>query len=197
MSEEFLPVLTKQDFVGRYKAGEFGNASPTWSSFGEFLLLAEKYLYPERIPGFYHLRNRVAGGATHYNLHWSACVAKWIEQEDKRQWYASEMAPHQHNLIQGEVCQTHPGSGRYGLDLTYTLVKDCPMREAMAKGQQHTSGLKAQFMLKYYLCPNSYEWLNELLNRYPYHVVEFSTFSVKWGTLFPLYNTVFWEVRSY
>src|SRR4029079_14257562 len=54
------PVLTKGDFVQRYKQGEFGNASPTWNTFDEYL--AANY------SGQLHIRNRVAGGPSWYNV---------------------------------------------------------------------------------------------------------------------------------
>ena len=42
----------------------------------------------------------------------------------------------------------------------------------------------------------SVEWIYELLENYPDHVIEFNCFTEPWGTL-PGYNVVFWEGRSY
>lgn len=185
------PVLSKADFVRRYALGEFGNCSPTWQRVDDLLSLAKGHPWPERVPGLYHLRNRVPGGPTHYNLHWSACVAKWIDQPDRAAWYASAMAPTDKTTLQGEVYR-----GETGLTLYYSTVAK-PMRDALAQRAGQVSGIMASFLLRRHLCPNSYDWMTELLDRYDGHVVEFSAYSVPWGTLYPKFNTCFWEVRQY
>lgn len=186
---EWPPVLTKRDFTRRYAMMEFGNGGPTWSRLDEFI-----FAHPEPHPfpstKLYHLRNRVAGGPTYYNLILPRCMAYWKNQTDKSGWYVSEMAPTEATVFQGEVMQ-----GINGLDLYYTTVAK-PMRDALRERSESVSGIIASSLLRRYLCPRSLDWLNVLLERYPGHVVEFSTYSVCWGTL-PGYNTVFWEVRSY
>jgi hypothetical protein len=181
----YPPVLTKADFVRRYKRGEFGNASPTWHTPHEFI--------ESNYSGLVHLRNRVVGGTTHYNLAPSKVIVLWNAQMYPELWYASGMAPHHCNVIQGEV-QVMPSIG--GITLMYSTVPGLPMREALAQETQYARGIIALCHLQRFLCPSSYQWLHTLLARYPGHVVEFSTFSRNWGTL-PHYNTVFWEVRNY
>ena len=61
---------------------------------------------------------------------------------------------------------------------------------------QWARGIMALALLRRYLCPNSYDWMMTLLDRYPDHIVEFNTYSVNWGVL-PGFNTAFWEVRLY
>ncbi len=182
---EYPPVKTKSDFVRRYKAGEFGNHSPTWNTLKEFHRAT-----PSNSKGLFHLRCRTPGGATYYNLSESEVDYYW-HKVNPTDYYISGMAPHDKNLIQGEV-QTIYGD----LQLTCSTVPNKPMRDALAEHTQLARGIIAVSILKHFLCPNSYEWLNILLSRYPGHVVEFSTFSVNWGTL-PNYNTSFWEVRLY
>jgi hypothetical protein len=195
MSEQtYPPVLTKADFSRRYRKGEFGNASPSWENIEDFITGTTPG------PQVYHLRNAVAaGGQTYYNQTRKEVIARWCEFVPGDGWYVSEMVPPEVEsrlLIQGEVQQTYPGSGRYGLDLYFTYVKK-PMRIALQEGGQHAHGLRASGLIKQHLCPNSQEWLEMLLERYLEHVIEFSTYSRKWGTLWPSYNTVFWEVRAY
>lgn len=173
----YPPVLTKADFVRRYKAGEFGNHAPTWNTVKE--------LEESGYKGEVHLRNRVAGGATFYNLSVRMAVHLWKGKE--RGYYCSGMAPHQYNLVQGELQDGN---------ITFTTEVGLPMREALAKRTQHARGIIANILLQQFMCPNSWEWLQVLLYRYPGHVIEFSTFSRNWGTL-PNYNTVFWEIRLY
>lgn len=186
MSEKlYPPVLTKRDFVRRFRQGEFGNAGPVWDTPRDFIgvPLGER-------KGLYHLRNRVAGGSTHYNLTYGQALDGWRDTADYRQWYVSEMAPTEKTLIQGEVLETEKG-----LTLLHSRIAK-PMREALAESSQSVSGIIAVSLLRSFLCPNSYDWLMTLLERYEGHVVEFSTYDTCWGTL-PNFNSIFWEVRSY
>lgn len=180
------PVLTKVDFVRRYAAGEFGNASPTWNTIEEWL----KSGYRELV----HVRNRVAGGLTWYNVAYDCVIDTFkralVKGCPPEQLYISAMCPTEKTLFQGEVQQSERG-----LDLHYTTVAK-PMRDALKEWSKSEHGATAAMMVEYYLCPNSLEWLQHLLREYPNHVIEFTTLSVNWGTL-PGYNTIFWECRAY
>lgn len=177
------PVLTKNDFVRRYKAGHFGNASPTWSTLEEFIDAK-----PDR-QGLYHIRNRTAGGDTYYNLGYNETTKKWRVLESGT-YYISAMAPSAKTLIQGEI-QRSPK----GLYLCYNK-QPLPMRQGFARERLEAAGLYARGILRYYLDPTSQDWLDYLLEAYQSHVIEFSTYSIPWGTI-PHVNTVWWEVRSY
>jgi len=184
---KYLPVLTKRDFVNRYDQGEFGNCSPTWNTYK--LWLADADNYP--VEQLYHVRNRVAGGKTYYDATQHGVTQiydKFIHCNDEEQWYISAMCPTEKTLFQGEVMQTEKG-----LQLFYTCVPK-PMREALKMQSEQVSGIMASQLLRYYLNPKSYDWLQELLDRYPFHVIELTALSTCWGTL-PGYNTLFWEVR--
>lgn len=186
------PVLTKTDFAKRYNENEFGNRSPTWDSVNDW--------YKERGEGIlhvtdrrlYHLRNRIKGGSTYYNLEcWR--LYDWFNQVNwvhEPNWYVSEMAPTELTLIQGEVQRNE-----LGLYLKYS-DEPLTMREALAKRELTATNLSAKLILQKYLDNNSYEWLQYLLDTYDNHVIEFSTYSKCWGTV-PRFNTVFWEVRLY
>lgn len=186
------PVLTKLDFVDRYLNGEFGNASPSWHSIGDFTdTCFTTKLGGNPVNCEYHLRNRVAGGSTFYNLTRSQVICYWYANRCFRGgWYISEMAPTELTLIQGEVMRAP-----WGLYLHGSIIPR-PMRDALRLSSFHINGLRAYTTLKSYLCPRSYEWLWYLLEEYPDHVVEFSTYGIDWGTI-PGFNTVFWEVRRY
>ena len=178
-------VLSKEDFVKRYAAGEFGNHAPTWDTLDDYIKSGYE--------GLVHIRNRVAGGPTFYNVPKEGAIAAWIEATNIQPgsfWYISAMAPTSQTLLQGEV-----QDGIWGLDLYYTQIAK-PMREALTVGGKIASGLSAKVILQNFLCPRSWEWMLYLLEEYKDHVIEFSTYSVDWGTL-PGYNTVFWEVRKY
>lgn len=145
--------------------------------------------------GKVHYRNRVIGGEGLYDVDAALAESEWqyitgILKVPESQLYISAMAPTEKTLIQGEVCYM-PG----GLCLTYTLIKK-PMRDALKEKTCVARTLIAQLILDYFLDQRSLDHLIYLLEEYPDHVVEFSTYSVEWGTV-PGYNTVFWEIRKY
>lgn len=185
----FPPVLTKHDFVKRFAAGEFGNRGPMWNTWFDWL----KETTECRNSILFHIRNRVAGAQTWYNVPKYKMADAWVEATSKfdpSQLYIAEMAPTDRTVIQGEVMQTERGLYFY-----YSTVKK-PMREALAERPCEAIGLVASTMLRHYMDHMSWEWLNLLLRRYPEHVVELSVYGVNWGTI-PNRNTVVWEVRRY
>jgi len=187
----YPPVLSKHDFVVRYELGEFGNHSPTWNNLEE---MAEDYILETSPEGqLFHVRNRIASGETWYNIPVELLADVWYNAASRtgeENFYISAMAPTEKTLFQGEVVQ-----GAHSLDLTYTTIAK-PMRDALKEEAIRAEGIIASSLLKYYLCPKSLDWLNVLIERYPGHAIEFSTYSVEWGTL-PGFNTVIWEVRKY
>jgi len=186
----FDPVRSKTDFVKRYQAGEFGNASPTWHSPMKFLIEAEEGKF---IPsGYYHVRNRIRAGETYYNQTFED-VNRLINGPLRRvdsDWYVSAMAPTEKTLLQGEVQRSSQG-----LYLLYSQVRK-PMRDALRDDTRVAVGLSAKLLLDRYLNARSREWLEYLLDSYPDHIVEFSAYERCWGTV-PGHNTVFWECRLY
>lgn len=180
------PVLTKIDFSLRYRKGEFGNAAPTWDTLHEFL--------DSGYQGLIHLRNRIAGGKTWYNVDSNDVDAAWFEAISSglkpNQLYISAMAPTEKTLIQGEILSSVEG----GFSLYYSTVKK-PMRDALREQSATVKGSLVPRILEHYLDSRSLDWMYVLLERYPDHVVEFSVYSTKWGVL-PGFNTVFWEVRG-
>jgi len=180
-----LPVLSKDDFVRRYAASEFGNHAPTWDTLDDYLKSGYE--------GLVHIRNRVAGGPTYYDVKAEDAIATWAKatkQQPSEMWYISAMAPTEKTLLQGEVQR-----GIWGLELTYTRVRK-PMREALAEECYTAGGLSVSILLKNVMDVWSWEHLERLLDEYKDHVVEFSVYEEPWGTV-PGYNTVFWEVRAY
>lgn len=189
----FDPILTKSDFVRRYSEGEFGNHSPTWSGYPEWAA--------DNPPGdnlhnniqLFHIRNRVAGAMTWYNVPKYAMEESWtaaLQQFDARQLYISAMAPTERTTLQGEVLSDYRG-----LSLRFTKVRK-PMREAFADEERMAIGLRAYFILQTACNSRSWDWLKVLLERYPDHVIEFSCYERCWGTE-PGHNTIIWEVRRY
>lgn len=181
------PVLTKQDFVRRYAAGEFGNRPSTWNTLSQ--LLSSGYR------GSVHVRNSVRTAPTNYFVPFEEVpetVAKLLKNGfDERNLYYSQMGPETFKVFQGEVERSY----RH-LNLCYGITPK-PMRQAFSEGDMiQVYGAKARSLLKHFLDLRSYEWLEYLLDTYEGHVIEFSTYSIKWGEI-PGMNTVFWECRLY
>lgn len=189
MLSKNYPINTKRKFVRLYKQGIFGNASPTWDTLEEWL-----DGFNQHGRGLFHIRNRVAGRPTYYNLSSKELEYRWHSlacHVDPTSLYISEMAPHEVGTIQGEIQRTFRG-----LELYWTSASK-PMREAFEYfGGATWIGLVAKLYLQKYMDPASYEWLEYLLDAYPDHVIEFSCFERNWGTI-PGRNTVWWEVRAY
>lgn len=180
-------VLTKEDFVRRYKQGEFGNASRTWNNVKDWM--EATHCDPD---AKYHLRCRKIGGPTFYNLSERELflTAANTVGGDSENYYISEMAPHHLGTIQGEVQRQAKG-----LYLRYNFVQK-PMRDAFEEQELHCWNLQALHLIRCYMNQKSQDWLEHLLDTYEGHTVEFSCFSKEWGSV-PGYNTVFWEVRNY
>ena len=177
------PVKTKSDFVRRYMNGEFGNRSPTWGTLNDFMNDA-------REGRLYHVRSKIKGGPTYYNLQPDQVAFWWKKTGGCVNSYISEMAPTGLTTFQGEVQQ-----GPRGLELTYSCVAKT-MREALAYDMNCTVGLLSTLLCEHFMDPTSFDWVNELFRLYPDHVVEFSCYSQPFGTI-PGLNTVIWEVRKY
>lgn len=80
----------------------------------------------------------------------------------------------------------------------HSLFYSCrpePMRTALEKDGKQVYGLTARMLLKQHLDPIDVEWLDELTATYPEHVIEFSGFRVRCGTLNR--RMIIWEVRAY
>lgn len=187
------PVLTKRDMVERYRMGEFGNHSPTWNTLVDWW--TEEPVPWTRYGRMFHIRNRVAGGPTFYNVDAGVLSQCWGEIArdcgGEKNLYISAMAPHEHNLLQGEVWD-----GPGGLYLHGSYEIGVPMRDALAVSAFDCTGLEARMRLRQVFNDLSWEWLQWLIAEYEDHVIEFSAFSQCWGTV-PGHNVVIWEVRRY
>lgn len=178
------PIDSKSKFVRLYQLGEFGNHSPTWDTPMEFAEANYRQ-------GLVHLRNRTAGRETFYNLDPLVALCQWAGMDNPLQFYCSAMAPHEHNLLQGEVWD-----GPWGLNLHGTYEIGPPMRDALSVSPFDCTGLEAKLSLRRVMNDKSWEWFQYLLEAYPEHVIEFSAFNCCWGTR-PAENVVWWEVRKY
>jgi len=185
----------------RLEAGEFGNCLRTWLNPWQ---VDSSYL------GLVGIRAKRLGGhgpfCTDMTLGeaiktWQAWVSTGVRESDL---YISEAPPHHLLTIAGEVSEE---AGAWTLCYSH---RPLPMRQAFREEEAEaiSSGvliadhhfkeglLLPRLYLQKFLDPPSFRWLDELLWRYPGHVVEFSTFSCDIGVV-PRRNTIIWEVRKY
>jgi hypothetical protein len=184
------PVLTKQDFYRRFMAGEFGNRGPQWDTLEQW---AEAD-YQGRIA----IRTRVQGGRCDYYI-LPEDVRQTVDDflaagYEPAQLHFSAMCPDHRTKFQGYLCEYASGDVA-GMELIGSTVKNKPMREVIAYHSRKYSGLAALEVLRWACDPGSYDHIRYLLDAYPLHVVEFSSFEIPWGV--ERNNTVIWEVRSY
>jgi hypothetical protein len=182
------PVRNKVDFYDRFQAGEFGNRPRTWSNYTD--LNSDPYQGPIVV----RYRAPKSPFLT-YNVPQSELLTRLtryveIHGADWEKFRFNEAMPDDHLMIQGELTD-QPG----GIHLHYSTAPHS-MREALRHYGKHTLGLRAKHLLKANLDPDSYEWLYHLLDTYPEHTIEFSTYDRHVGLL-EGHNTVFWEVRLY
>lgn len=82
-----------------------------------------------------------------------------------------------------------------GWTLFYSRQKNMRHREALALDGQQVSSLRALEILQSALWPSDMEDLRVLMEQYPDHVVELTSFDVAVGKI-PHRNTIIWEVRA-
>ena len=180
-------ITSKQQAYALYEAGLFGNKLRTWPSLDAYL--------KDPSPGLVCLRyaGAQAGGFTGYYLtpvDVEATLADWKNRGcDFSRVKINEAAPDHRLTIQGEFCEDEAT----GYSLFYSTEK-LPMRKAMQVGRS-LRGPSAKLILRQYLSPSSYEDMMVLLDQYPGHVIEFSSYEVNLGTI-PGRNTLVWEVRG-
>ncbi len=184
-----MEVTSKVKNFRLLRDGSFGNKLRTWGSRREVL--------DSGYSGTVTMRYRGNGGGSFYAYEVPLNKIRSVENEwskgglDVSRISFNESAPDDFLVMQGEVMR-----GLRGLELFYS-TKQMKMRDAMVDGDtKSASGLTAKLLLETHLNPSSLADLEVLLDRFPDHVVEFSTYRFCLGDI-PGRNTVIWEVRNY
>jgi hypothetical protein len=181
----------KRAFYRLWHAGAFGNKIRAWSR-------------PEEVPqdftGRIMLRAMNSPGGSALNRELPAREAVRVWKEDRAagrlpEWQGNETAPDDRAMLQGEILRDHEGLQVFATPRKAEDVgKLLRMRDVMPFARQYT-GLAAVLLLRRYLDPASLETVEELLNEWPDHVIEFTAFDGPLGT--HNRNTIIWEVRAY
>lgn len=174
-------IETKSEMYQHLYAGRFGNYPQAWRSLKE--LKASKYR------GCVSLRSlQTSNPVRLYHVPYAELGERIaaLPQAYRQAGFAfSESPDDSKRTIQGEWD---------GFNLTYSFLP-LPMRDAFDKQMLSASHPQALWLLKRHLDQSDYEWLGELLESFPKHVVEFSAFSVRVGVL--RRRMIVWEVRHY
>lgn len=177
-------LSNKQAQVCAWQLGAFGNKLKTWTT-------------PAQVPGIRYrtstakrdlaLRSKITGGPFYPRLTWDEVDARWNPD-----FYVCEMAPHDHEIVQGEI-QRDAG----GLYFYYTFLQET-MRVAMKYpcAWREMRGYKVNLYLQSVMLPLSWIELQDCLDLHPDAVVEFTVFDYFVGDR-PGRNTIIWECRSH
>ena len=179
-------IDSKEKNFDAYKKGLFGNKLRTWYGLYDF--------NNSDYSGYVTLRYSGDVGASNYTaynvLKVNDKVNEFIKNgADPKLIIINESAPDERLTIQGEITKD-----ANGYNLFYSLQKG-KMRDCLQNGIQ-VFGLKAKLILQHYLFQNSFNDIMELIELYPEHIIEFSTYEMKLGDC-KNRNTVIWEVRKY
>lgn len=161
-------------------SGKFGNTNICWKTLEEYKASGNK----QRLC----IRSMIPGGLFEYDFPPEELESRLSKRRDK--WIISPLADGDNDrVIQGAVVNTTEG-----LYLNYSYAQ-LDWRSALNMMGHHVYRTEAKIILNYYLdCP-SIENINYLLEEYPDHVIEFTTYNHDAGTLNN--NTLIWEVRYY
>lgn len=181
------PTKTENDRF--FQSGFYGNKLRTWTSYGQW----EWSGYLGRVSIRY---KEPQSPWCRYDVT-PDHVPVWIQQfvaegADRAKFIFGEMAPDERLTLQGELrrCET-------GLELFCSTFKG-RMREALtnANGNTTFTGVSALAVLQTYLTGSSWSDLQELLELFPDHVIEFSAYEMCLGSCRGR-NALVWEIRSY
>jgi hypothetical protein len=180
-----IQITNKRDMLELMHRGAFGVSMRTWYSIEA--LLADP---PES--GMVGIRNLTVSAAlmkSHLTIVEAVCIATKCQAEGAK-LYFQESPPTEHCTIQGEISYVDGI-----LTFFYSRAK-LPMRPALAMAGQHEYGFKVLWLLKNELTFDSYNDINELLETYEDHVIEFTAFNrcVGWAKG---RNMCVWEVRLF
>lgn len=185
-----MDIKTKKQMYSLLRTGQLGNTIPLYSSVELWQASADYSKYSSwgvrcEIPGDKRMRLNVPReevvrytqtsfrDGTIFNI--SPMIDMWA-------------------IFKGEIMEwSYPP---FGLCIYVNFQGSMPWREALRDYGRHYYGLQAKLLLEIYMDPSSYEDIRSLLEKYPYHVIEFSVCDRSVGII-PGRNTVIWEVRKY
>ncbi|MCK4650196.1 hypothetical protein KAT36_03100 [Candidatus Pacearchaeota archaeon] len=187
-------IKTKEIFYTLYNKGLLGNRPKIWKNI-------EK-IHKSNWEKKYTIRIAVPGHKGIYNIPKEQLQEKINElklQGIKEEHISfNQSMPDYKIKIQGEIMEiTEEESKGFppGIYLTYNTIKKA-MKEGFEEETLHAKDNEVIELLKKHLSPNSQLEIQNLINNFPNHAIEFSAYEMHIGDL-PQRNTIIWEVRAY
>lgn len=184
-----MKITSKKMFFDLWEKGVLGNRTQLWKDPIE--CFTDCTLANIKTVGFRELGKTGGGAWERVPLNKVLITArKW--KDAGRIFRMDDGCPDEKRTIQGEICRTE--FGLYGFLDTKSIL---PMRPAIAAGHMRScSYATCNALLDRYMDASSRDDLEMLLELYPGHVIEFTSFTVDVG-VFPNRNTLFWETRFF
>lgn len=181
-----MRIRSKYQFLELYIAGVLGNRFEVWTDYRD-AIAANAFV------GFREIGN-AGGGKFEMALpeQIEAVARRWMYEGRKFYLNAGDYTIQKKATIQGEICNLVDGwHGFTGPAHEYK------MRDMFKRGLATAhNGLHTRHILRNYLCPNSLDDVDALLDLYPEATIEFTSYKCDVGIL-PNRNTIIWEVRNY
>jgi hypothetical protein len=183
-------IRDKQTMYDLLAAGRLGNTIPGWFDIDSWEASKDFHRF-----AYWGVRTKVPGGP---------CRLYCPRDEVRPTATSPEFAAAGVNIsimidavaavtLWGEVYDSPEGLLVYGIEYP---PRGASWRALMPGQGRHWEGVAARLLLKKHLNPNSYADLEDMLERYPGHVYEFSATEEEIGIM-PGRNAVVWEVRLY
>lgn len=178
-------ILHKHQMYDYLVRGFFGHTLPGAETPFEVMNLINTY--PSAL---FAIRFKQAGHKTRYNLT-STAIFHETRQLPVGSWHVSPMLSDPHRVCYGHLIDSVDGWNLY-FSVEKKPCKLMPSLDGCTPRHLFRSG--ARTYLRSIMDDPSWENTCDLLERYPFHVVEFTVMSSSLHAFGPS-NTVFWEVR--
>lgn len=182
-----MNIISKKQFTRLWEAGRLGNKPIIWPTIDA----AERSGYP----GMVAVRYCGPGMSGPFRPN--------LQREDLRMvltelcstgWKESDFYVHEHIPTGAQLMNAEVRWSRGDLFLYYSTVPTI-MRESLAAGGRQVKGLIARKVLSTLVFPDELDSLYRLLDEYPEHCVEFTSYRARYGT--EQTHLIIWEVRLY
>ena len=173
----------KADNILALQEGWFGNAPRQWQTMDEVTRAGAD----ESVV----VRPRVAGGRCWYEVNLAEWFldCSWYDWFDHRDYYFNEPIQPKTVTLNAEITRSH------GELMMFYSQFPGHMRPALRHFGSHACGLEALMIMRHCACDRGRQVIEDLMNEYPDHVIEFTCMTKPYGTLG--WKTVVWEVRNY
>lgn len=178
-----ISIESKADNIFALQEGLFGNAPRQWQTMDE---VANEFGDKPVV-----VRPRVAGGRCWYEIG----VMEWFLEYYRDDWFNPAEYYFSEPIAQDSVTLNAEITRLFGdVFMTFATTQQ-HMRPALKEAAQYARGLRALTIMRHLTCDRGRQTIEELLDEYPDHVIEFTCMTEPYGTLG--WKTVVWEVRNY